>query len=101
MKIEQFGGNLTGEPETGAAYSLETTVDNEWQPVETKSGEPLVWNMIGYSIKKNDITEMKTDWKYAYGELKPGFYRLKKEIMDFRAAGDFDKETYEVYFDIE
>ncbi len=101
LKIEQFGGNPSGELQMGAAYFLETTVDDEWQEVKTITGEPLVWNSMAYMVKKNDITEMNIDWRYAYGELKPGFYRLKKEIMDFRAAGDYDKETYEVYFTIE
>ncbi len=101
LKIEQFGGNPSGELQTGAAYFLETTVNDEWQEVKTKTGQPLVWNAIAYMIKKNDITEMNIDWQYAYGELNPGFYRLKKEIMDFRAPGDFDTKTYEVYFTIE
>ena len=52
-------------------------------------------------VKMNDITEMNINWEYAYGELKPGYYRLKKEFNDFREPGDFDKETYEVYFTIE
>ncbi len=101
LKIEQFGGNPSGSLEFGAAYTLEKTVDDEWQPVETITGDPLVWNMLGYSIKMNDVTEIKIDWQYGYGELKAGYYRLKKEIMDFRAAGDFDEETYTVYFTIE
>ncbi len=101
LKIEQFGGNHSGELRTGAAYHLETTVNDQWQPVETKTGDPLVWNLIAYMIKNNDITEMNINWEYAYGRLKPGFYRLKKEIMDYRAAGSFDEETYEVYFTIE
>ena len=44
---------------------------------------------------------MKIDWQYIYGTLPSGFYRLTKEITDFRAAGDFDTETYELYFTIE
>jgi len=100
LQIEQFGGNPSGSLEFGAAYTLETTANDKWQAVETKTGEPLVWNMLAYNIKKNDITEMKIDWQYAYGRLKPGFYCLKKEIMDFRAAGDYDTKTYEVYFTI-
>lgn len=101
LKIEQFGGNFSGQLETGAAYTIETTVDDEWQELETKTGEPLVWVMIAYGIKRNDITEMKIDWSNTYGKLKPGYYRLKKEIMDFRVAGDYDTEVYEVYFSIE
>lgn len=101
LKIEQFGGNPSGSLEYGASYTLETIVNDEWQPVKTKTGKPLVWNALGYMVKMNDITEMNIDWEYGYGELKPGFYRLKKEIMDFRAPGDYDEETYEVYFTIE
>ena len=101
LKIEQFGGNPTGTLEYGAAYTLETTENDEWQPVETVTGEPLVWNALAYGVKMNDITEANINWEYAYGELKPGFYRLKKEFIDFRATGDYDSETYEVYFTIE
>ena len=101
LKIEQFGGNPTGELQTGAPYSLETTVNDEWQPVETITGEPLTWNALAYMVKMNDITEMNINWEYAYGELNPGYYRLCKEFMDYRAPGDYDKETYEVYFTIE
>ena len=101
LKIEQFGGSPTGTLEYGADYLLETTVNDEWQPVETVTGEPLVWNALAYSVKMNDISELNINWKYGYGELKPGYYRLKKEFMDFRATGDYDTETYEVYFNIE
>ena len=101
LKIEQFGGNPSGTLEYGADYLLETTVNDEWQPVETVTGEPLVWNALAYSVKMNDISELNINWEYGYGELKPGYYRLKKEFMDFRATGDYDTETYEVYFNIE
>lgn len=101
LKIEQFGGNPSGTLEYGAAYFLETTVDDEWQPVETTTGEPLVWNMLAYSVKMNDISEININFEHGYGELKPGYYRLKKEFMDFRTPGDFDEETYMVHFTIE
>lgn len=101
LKIEQFGGNCSGELQTGLSYTLEKMADDYWQILETKNGEPLTWNSIACMIKKNDITEMNINWEYGYGKLEPGFYRLKKEIMDIRAPGDFDKETYEVDFTIE
>ena len=101
LKIEQFGGNPSGTLEYGAAYTLETTVNDEWESVETITGEPLVWNMLAYGVKMNDVSEININFEHGYGELKPGFYRLKKEFMDFRAAGDYDTETYEVYFTIE
>lgn len=101
LKIEQFGGDYSGELQTGAAYTLEKNINDEWQQVKTRTDEPLVWTLQAYIIKKNDITEMKIDWKYAYGELEPGYYRLIKEIADFKVAEKYDKETYEVYFTID
>lgn len=101
LKFEQFGGNPSGTLQYGAQYTLDTTIDDEWQPVETTTGEPLVWNALAYSIKMNDITETSINWEYGYGKLKPGYYRLNKEIMDFRGTGDYDKEIYTVYFSIE
>ena len=101
LKIEQYGGNPSGSLEYGAAFFLESMVNEEWQPVETVTGEPLAWNALGYMVKMNDITKMDINWEYGYGKLNPGSYRLKKEIIDLRAPGDYDKKTYEVYFTIE
>ena len=101
LKIEQFGGNPIGTLEYGSAYTLETTVNDEWKPVETVTGEPLVWTALAYAVKMNDIFELNINWEYGYGELKPGYYRLKKEFTDFRGTRDYDTETYEVYFTIE
>ncbi len=101
LKIVQSGGSPSGELQTGADYILETAAGDAWQPVETITRQPLLWNSMAYMIKKNDITEMQLGWQYGYGELKPGSYRLRKEIMDFRGPGDFDEETYMVHFTIE
>ena len=75
-------------------------VDDEWQAVETNPLIDYAWNSIAYLIKKNDITELELDWEWLYGALPAGFYRLSKEVMDFKAAGDFDKDIYQVYFTI-
>ncbi len=99
--FEQFGGSPTGELQTGEWFSLEVVKDDKWQSVPTNPLIDFAWQQAAYKIKKNDITELKVDWKWLYGELAPGYYRLKKEITDFRAAGDFDKELYELYFTIE
>jgi len=101
LKMEQFGGNPSGTLEYGAAYTLETTVKDEWQEVKTITGQPLIWTLPAYAVKMNDITEININWEYGYGELKPGFYRLKKDIDDYRAPGDYDTETYEVHFTVE
>lgn len=98
--FEQFGGNPTGELNTGDWYKIETNVNDEWQDVKANV-DNAVWNSIAYGIKKNDITELEVNWEFLYGALEPGYYRLSKKIMDFREAGDYDEEIYQVYFAIE
>ena len=98
---EKFGGNPTGELQTGEWFFLEVLKDGDWEHVATNPLIDYAWNDIAYVIKKNDVTEFKVDWKWLYGELPPGYYRLKKEIMDFRGTGDYDKKLYELRFTIE
>ncbi len=100
LKIEQFGGNPDGELQTGEWFKLEKTVNDNWTPVETNPLIEYAWNAVAYEIKRNDITELQVDWKWLYGELEQGFYRLTKEI-EFKTAGSFDKDLYDVYFTVE
>lgn len=98
---EQFGGSPTGELQTGEAFSLEYSDNGEWKPLNTNPLIDYAWHQVAYMVKKNDITEFKVDWKWLYGELEPGYYKLKKEFTDFRATGDYDTEMYELYFTVE
>ncbi len=99
--FEQFGGSATGELQTGQWFSIEALKDDKWESVPTNPLIDYAWQQIAYGIEKNDITELKVEWEWLYGELPPGHYKLKKEIMDFRAAGNFDKELYELHFAVE
>ena len=56
--------------------------------------------MIAYKINKNGITELKLEWKWLYGELEEGKYRLNKRIMDFIETGNYTEKTYSVEFEI-
>ena len=98
--IEQFGGNATGELQTGSWYELQYTTGDGWTPLEPIIDNG-VWTALAYGIKNNDVTEFDIDWQWLYGELPAGDYRLAKKIMDFRSAGDYDEKLYYVYFSIE
>ena len=97
LKFEHRGQELSGELSTGSWYNLEANFDGEWTLVE-----PLVdnttWTTMAYMIKQNDVTEFPVNWKNLYGRLKPGQYRLTKEVLYVRAPGDFDKDLYKVEF---
>ena len=99
--IEQFGGEYDGELQTGEWFQIYRRKEDEWVPEETNPLIDYAWHMVAYSIQKNDITEFDIDWKWLYGELSPGYYRLDKEIMDFVPGHEHPKEIYSVYFTIE
>lgn len=99
--IEQFGGNYDGELQTGEWFQIYRMKEDEWVPAETNPLIDYAFPMVAYSIQKNDITEYNIQWKWLYGELSPGEYRLDKKVMNFRDSGDFDEEIYSIYFTIE
>ena len=49
----------------------------------------------------NGACEWEVNWEWLYGIIPAGKYRIGKELMDFRAPGDFDKAIYFVEFSIE
>lgn len=101
IRFEQFGGNVQGELQTGTWFKIERSTDDGWQELSINPLINYVWNAMAYQIKRNDITELCVEWKWLYGELETGYYRLSKEVMDLKKAGKLDKEIYPVYFTVE
>ena len=98
LVIQQLGGYPSGQLQTGAWYDIER-LEGGWMSVETVTNN-YAWNAIAYLIPENGDYEAKIDWEWLYGELPAGNYRIAKEVMDFRGAGDFDKKFFYAYFEI-
>ncbi len=99
---EQFGGNADGQLQTGEWYTLEAmNEENEWVDVPTNPLIDYAWNSVAYNIKANEQSAFEIDWQWLYGKLPAGQYRIGKEIMNYRAPGDFDKEIYYADFYVE
>lgn len=96
----QSGGEPTGELMTGEDYYLTVWKKEHWRMVVPVI-ENYGWNSLAHWISKDADTEFEIDWKWLYGELEPGTYRLVKEFMDFRKTADYDKAAYWVEFVIE
>lgn len=94
----QSGGEPTGELQTGTSYSLEKDVDGVWQAVEPM--EVMGWNDEAIIIEKDGKTEWNIGWSLVYGTLPAGKYRIGKDIMDFRTAGDYDISICYAEFEI-
>lgn len=97
----QSEGEPTGDLSTGSYYFLEERIDNKWTSVEILPSEyERAWTDEAWMISMNDEVEWEVNWEELYGELPAGYYRIGKNIMDFRDTGDYDEETYYANFEV-
>ncbi len=102
LAFEQLGGKAEGSLQTGSWYKLEKYEDGKWVDAKTVLPmEQVGWDALAYLIRENDITESEVNWKWLYGKLSPGTYRISKEIMDFKQTGNFEEKVYTTQFVVE
>ena len=75
----------------GDSYFLEKKINEIWYKVPTSIGSNYEFTDIGYGLDASEIQEWEVNWEWLYGSLNSGEYRIVKYILDFRAAGDYDK----------
>lgn len=96
------GGENVAQLQTGSHYVLQRKENGSWVDVEYLPQEyDVAWTAEAWNIQKESTTFWEVDWAWLYGELAAGEYRIGKEIMNFRATGDYDKETIYADFIIE
>jgi hypothetical protein len=85
----------------GEAYLLEKKIGGDWYQVPyTTAGNHAVED-IGYGLGPSDMEEWDANWEQFYGELDTGEYRIVKEVLDFREAGDFDVYNLTAEFNLD
>lgn len=99
LTISQRGGSCTGELEYGDEYAIERFSGGSWQPVKYLDDE-VAWTDIANIVEPNTDKTVKLDWKWMYGTLPAGKYRVAKEFTDFRKTADYDTKTYYTEFTI-
>lgn len=76
----------------GQWYRIEKQVNGKWYEVK-----PIIenygFNSIGYLPDKNNEVKFVIDWKWLYGELSPGSYRILKEVNNKYISIEFGIET--------
>ena len=99
----QTGGKPTGSLQTGSWYIVEKwTQETGWKEVDYVPQEyDIAWTQEAYMIPMEDQAKWEVNWEWLYGELTTGKYRIGKEIMDFREAGNYDNAIYYAEFEIE
>lgn len=71
----------------------------EWSSVAYKICN-FGFNSIAYPVAPNTKTKYKVNWKWLYGNLKPGTYRIVKSFLDCTDAGDNAEYTLTAIFRI-
>ena len=95
----QSDGEVTGDLETGSDYTLKVLENGNWVDVPTII-EEYGWTSEAYLIPKEDSVEFEINWEWLYGKLPAGTYRICKDFMDFRGAGDYDEALFYAEFEI-
>ena len=91
----------SGELEYGNDYSLERMEDGVWTAAPIIYEGEWAFTEEAHIISKDPDSEdsrWEVNWEQLYGRLEPGDYRICKQILDFRGAGDYDVYNIYVYF---
>lgn len=72
----------------GEWYKIEKLIDGKWYDVETIRDD-YGFNEIAYFVDENNKVKFEINWKWLYGELPTGNYRILKEIDKQYIAVEF------------
>ena len=86
---------------TGSEFWLEAWDEARLcaEPLPT-APECVDWDAVGITIPADATTELTIDWTFLYGSLKPGSYRLGKQILVSGSGGGNENAELHVYFDV-
>ena len=100
LSYTQSGGAVTGELLTGTFFSIEF-YNGQWTPATNLHPDMEInWNAVAFMIPTEGQTDYPEDWSFLHGPLTPGWYRIGKEVTDFRGPGDYDTAIFYAYFEI-
>lgn len=74
-------------------FVLETKIDGKWYQVPLTIDGNYGFHDIGYILPPGEENELKVEWEWLYGELRPGEYRIIKRVLNSKEEGG-QPETY-------
>ena len=83
-------------------FVLEKLEYKNWYSVKTKyKGEEIPWSSDIQIIEMNNPEGYYINWEWVYGELKPGTYRIVKELKVLKEPFDYQFRKVNQIFTIE
>ena len=79
----------------GEEFNIQKQEDGEWKDLQTK--DMYFLNYTNNLIREDRTTQIILNWKYKYGELEAGHYKLNLEVTQ----NDSSKATVSTEFDIQ
>jgi hypothetical protein len=96
-----FDNNSDKQCIYGEYFLLEKKIEGRWYQVPVALDGNYGFNDIGIDLAPSDVRGWTVDWGWLYGSLATGDYRIVKDILDFRKAGDYDKYYLTAEFTID
>ena len=81
----------------GEEYRIDKLEDETWKPVDVVLEGNYGWNSIGYKVDRNKKLVLEIDWKWLYGSLSNGTYRIVKYALE---DSSLEKKYFSVEFEI-
>lgn len=66
----------------GTPYRIDKLENGFWKELEVVIKGNYGWNSIGYYVDKNNKLELDINWKWLYGTLESGKYRIVKDTSE-------------------
>ena len=87
-----------GQLEHGSEFVIEVLKNGEWKRAPITIEGDWGFTLLAYILPCEEVTEMKIDWEWLYGELEPGEYRIRHGVDDFIESGVYDSYTVYAHF---
>ena len=97
----RFENNSDKQCIYGEEFWLEKKIKGRWYQVPIALDGNYGFNSIGYDLSASNGKDWTVDWDWLYGSLDTGEYRIVKDILDFRKAGDYDNYHLTAEFTID
>ena len=81
----------------GNPYEIEIKKDGEWHKINAE----LDFTLPAFELKAGESKEIKLSWKYGYGKLASGTYRIIKSISYEKEESNFKTFNIAVEFNID
>lgn len=95
----RYENSTDSEITYGQSFVLEKEENGNWFRVPTII-EDYGFEDIGYIVSPQSTAEETIDWKWLYGEISPGEYRIIKEFLIVEEPGDYETYPIAVEFEI-